>query len=80
MNGELKFGGEIFDVLDTKLVIFDDLCTIAGVHPNIYDKTYLIILKEATLDFFYNCLVKRGLIFDEMIKKTREFFYTKENI
>ena len=37
MNGELKFDGEIFDVLHIKLVIFDDLYTIAGVYPNIYD-------------------------------------------
>ena len=80
MNGELKFDEEIFNVLNIKLVIFNDLYTIAGVHSNIYDKAYLTILKEAILDFFYNYLVKRGLIFDEIIKKTREFFHTEENI
>ena len=70
----------MYDVLDTKLVIFDDLCTTAGVYPDIYDKAYSTMLKEAALEFFYNCLAKRGLTFNEMIKKTREFFHTEENM
>ena len=80
MNGELKFDDEIYDVLNIKLIIFNDLYTIAGVYLDIYDKIYSTMLKKAALEFFYNYLAKRGLIFNEIIKKTREFFHTEENI
>ena len=54
MDGELKFGGEMYDLLDTKLIVFDDLCKTADVHSDIYDRAYSTMLKEAALDCLYN--------------------------
>ena len=42
---DLKFSGDLYDSLDTKLKIFYDLCRIAGVSPDLYHDAYPTMLK-----------------------------------
>jgi hypothetical protein len=41
----LKFGGEMYDILDAKLKIFRDLCRKADVQPNHYHEAFSTMLK-----------------------------------
>jgi hypothetical protein len=44
-NNDLKFGGDYYDVLDTKFRIFYDLCDKAGIDPGYYYAAYNTMLK-----------------------------------
>ncbi|RKF65586.1 integrase and RNaseH domain-containing protein, partial [Golovinomyces cichoracearum] len=44
-DSDNKFGGERYDVLDTKLKIFKELCQKAGIPQNMYHKAFFTMLK-----------------------------------
>jgi hypothetical protein len=44
-NNDLKFEGNYYDVLDTKLRVFYDLYNKAGIGPRYYHVAYNIMLK-----------------------------------
>jgi hypothetical protein len=44
-NNNLKFGGDYYDMLDTKLRIFYDLYDKAGISPGYYHAAYNTMLK-----------------------------------
>jgi hypothetical protein len=52
-NDDLKFGGNYYDMLDTKLRVFYDLYNKAGIGPGYYYAAYNIMLKGKTQDFYY---------------------------
>jgi hypothetical protein len=44
-NNDLKFGGNYYDMLDTKLWVFYDLCNKAGIGSGYYHAAYNTMLK-----------------------------------
>ncbi|KAI0997170.1 hypothetical protein K3495_g11017 [Podosphaera aphanis] len=79
VDSDNKFGGSFYDVLDTKLRIFYDMCDKAGVTPDLYGSAYSTMLKDKAQNFYYQHLARQNLSFDEMIEKTRSYFHTSEN-
>jgi hypothetical protein len=75
----LKFGGEMYDILDAKLKIFREMCRKADVQPYHYHEAFSTMLKGRAHQFYYDHLTERGFGFDEMIRRTRDFFHTTEN-
>jgi hypothetical protein len=78
-NNEEKFGGELYDILDSKVQIFVDYCEKAGVPPHLYHKAYSVMLKDRAKQFYFDRLAQENLNFDEMINRTRGFFHTVED-
>ncbi|KAI0997435.1 hypothetical protein K3495_g10751 [Podosphaera aphanis] len=76
---ENKFGGGFYDVLDSKLRIFYDLCDKVGVTPDLYSVAYSTMLKEKAQDFYYQHLARQNFSFEVMVNKTRAYFHTPEN-
>ena len=74
-----KFGGDLYDILDSKIKIFRDLCNKAGVPPHLYHEAYSTMLKDRAEQFYYDHLAERDLQFEEMVTRTKEFFHTVEN-
>jgi ethanolamine utilization protein EutP (predicted NTPase) len=64
---EMKFSGNLYDVLNTKLLAFYDICRKVDLPKEQYHKAYSIMLSGQALDFYYNCLSNRGYDFDTMV-------------
>jgi hypothetical protein len=75
----LKFGGEMYDILDAKLKIFHEMCRKADVQPYHYHEAFSTMLKGRAHQFYYDHLSERGFGFDEMICRTKDFFHMMEN-
>ena len=73
-----KFGGELYDVLNTKLRIFYDNCQKLGLPSNQFHYAYSIMLKGRAATFYYERLAGKGLNFDQMVYETRCHFETEE--
>ena len=79
-NGnEKKFGGEMYDILDTKLRIFRDCCEKVGIPKTQYHHAFSIMLKERATDFYYDKLADKDYGFDDMVHLTKAHFETDEN-
>ena len=75
---DMKFSGELFDVLNSKLVIFYDTCRKVGIGPGQYHDAYSLMLRGRASNFYYDHLASKGLTFAEMETRTRSFFETEE--
>jgi hypothetical protein len=69
----------MYDILDAKLKIFRDLCRKAYVQPHHYHEAYSTMLRDRAHQFYYDHLAERGFSFEDMIRRTRDFFHTTEN-
>jgi hypothetical protein len=78
-DSEKKFGGELFDILAIKLLIFYDLCGKAGLSKNQYHNAYSLMLKGRASTFYYESLANRNLTFEQMIQRTKGAFETQAN-
>jgi hypothetical protein len=78
-TNDLKFGGDFYDVLNSKIQVFHNLCRKAGISPSGYYETYDTMLKGKAQDFYYQYLALKGFIFLEIIARTRSYFHTSEN-
>ena len=76
---EKKFGGEMYDILDTKLRIFFDCCAKVRVPNGQYLNAYSVMLKGRAATFYYDRLSNRNYSFDEMVTLTKIHFETEEN-
>ena len=76
---EKKFGGELYDVLNSKLRIFYNCCQKVGIESNQYHNAYSIMLKGRASTFYYNRLAGKGYDFNRIIYKLRCHFKTEEN-
>ena len=77
-NEDKKFGGELYDVLNSKLRIFYDSCKKAGIREDRYADAFSIMLKGRAAEFYYDKLAGSGSTFDGMIFATRCHFETDE--
>jgi hypothetical protein len=78
-NQENKFGGELYNILNSKLYIFYNCCQKVGIEPNQYHNAYSVMLKGQANTFYYNCLAGKGYNFNRMIYKSKYYFKTEEN-
>ncbi|KAI0887008.1 uncharacterized protein GGS22DRAFT_187087 [Annulohypoxylon maeteangense] len=78
-NDKDKFGSEKYDILDEKIKVFKDYCRKAGVDVGQYHDAYSTMLKGRALQFYFDYLAEKGLSFEQMVIKCKEFFHTAEN-
>jgi hypothetical protein len=76
---EPKFGGELYNVLDSKFQIFRGICRKAGISPNGYRDAYDMMLQGKAKKFYYQHFESKGYLFDKMIARTRKYFHITEN-
>jgi hypothetical protein len=66
-----KYGGEVYDALDSKLQIFYDCCLKVGVAADFYDKAFSIMLKGRASTFYFDEIVGRNYSFVKMVEMTK---------
>ncbi|PVH90772.1 hypothetical protein DM02DRAFT_547142, partial [Periconia macrospinosa] len=76
---EKKYGGELYDILNSKLRIFYDCCQKVGLEPDQYHNAYSVMLKGRASTFYYDRLAGKGYDFNRMIYESRCHFETEEN-
>ena len=74
-----KFGGELYNVLNSKLRIFYDCCQKVGIESDQYYNAYSVMLKGRASTFYYDHLAGKGYNFNRIIYKLRYYFKIKEN-
>jgi len=78
-NEEKKFGGSLYDVLDSKLKVFYDNCARISLDQGLYNVALPTMLKGRAAEFYYDQLSGKGYDFDYMILKLKVHFDTDEN-
>ncbi|KAI0992517.1 hypothetical protein K3495_g15668, partial [Podosphaera aphanis] len=72
-----KYGGELYDSLDTKLKIFQDCCTKVGIHETQYHHAFSTMLKGRAIDFYYETIALENFTFLQMVTLTKNHFETE---
>jgi hypothetical protein len=75
---EMKFSGEMYDSLQTKLPVFQDCCNKVGIHLDQYHHAFSIMLKGRAADYYYSNIAGNRHSFDEMLQIMRTHFETDE--
>ncbi|RKF54613.1 integrase and RNaseH domain-containing protein [Golovinomyces cichoracearum] len=78
-DSDNKFGGERYDVLDTKLKIFKELCQKAGIPQTMYHKAFSTMLKGCAQTLYYDHITEGNLNFNQMVKMMQNYFHPPEN-
>ncbi|RKF95973.1 integrase and RNaseH domain-containing protein, partial [Golovinomyces cichoracearum] len=79
MDKDCKFGGELYDILSTKLLIFYDFCGKVGLKEEQYHNTLSSMLKDRANQFYYDQIANKGYNFNTMVDLTRSHFETEAN-
>jgi hypothetical protein len=66
------------NILDTKLIVFYDLCSKAGVRDTNWSFAFLVILVSDAKEFYYKNIINRKLDFLTTIALVQENFKTQE--
>ncbi|KZL69413.1 hypothetical protein CT0861_03178 [Colletotrichum tofieldiae] len=79
---EMKYGGRLYDVLESKLVAFRDNCWKLGIPPHQFAGVFSLMLKDRALAFYYDRLcevdVNSPRDFDSMVSRVKQRFETEE--
>jgi hypothetical protein len=78
-NKDKKYGGELYDILATKLLDFYDICSKLGLDRHQYHYAYSFMLKGRAHRFYLTNLFNKNLDFDIIVTKTKEYFETRKN-
>jgi transposase InsO family protein len=80
-DNEMKYGGEMFDVLDQKLMIFQDCAERIGILQPYFAPALPIMLKGSALQFYYDHLCGPGIPRDfySLIDRIKRHFETEES-
>jgi hypothetical protein len=76
-NDRSKYHGSI-DILDTKVIVFYDLCAKAGVREAEFTSACSAMFTDDTKDFYYKNIINHNLEFPTIISLVRENFKTQE--
>jgi hypothetical protein len=76
---EKKFGGELYDILGTKLQVFQDCCNKVGIQRHQYHHAFSVMLKGRAATFYYDHIAGKRHDFDTMLQLTKAHFETDEN-
>jgi hypothetical protein len=74
-----KYGGEVYDILNTKLQVFYNRYIIVGVPEEQYYIAFPIMLKDWVSDFYYNKITGRSYDFITIVRMVKTHFKTEEN-
>jgi hypothetical protein len=66
------------DILDTKLMVFYDLCSKAGVRDTDWSFAFSAMLASDAKEFYYENIMNRKLDFPTTVALVRENFETQE--
>ncbi len=66
------------DILNTKVIVFYDLCAKAGVREAEFISAYSAMFVDDIKDFYYKNIINRNLEFPTVISLVRENFETLE--
>jgi hypothetical protein len=66
------------DILDTKVMVFYDLCAKAGVREAEFTSACSAMFADDAKDFYYENIMNRNLEFPTVISLVRENFETLE--
>ncbi|KAI1001549.1 hypothetical protein K3495_g6653 [Podosphaera aphanis] len=76
ISDNMKYGGEMYDPLDSKLLIFEDWCNKLNIMDDDRDHAFSIILKGRAQEYYYaQCI---GLNFNSMVLSTKNHFETPD--
>lgn len=73
-----KYGGEPYDILNTKLKIFYDLCQKCGLPDDKLELGFSTMLKGKALDFYFEKIDRQIDNFVDMVASLRMHFETEE--
>jgi hypothetical protein len=74
-----KYTGELYDILNTKLLIFYNCCRKVGLPEDQYHDAFSTMLKDRAAHFYYDKLSGRSYDFLTMVDMMRAHFETEEN-
>ncbi|RKF84176.1 hypothetical protein GcM1_143003 [Golovinomyces cichoracearum] len=73
-SDNIKYGGDMYDPLDSKLLIFEDWCNKLNVMGDDRDRDFSIILKGKTQEYYYTQCIELSL--NLMIMSMKNHFET----
>lgn len=80
-SDEMKYSGEMYDVLEAKLLIFRDNCHKAGIPHAQFAGAFSIMLKGKALRYYFDrlCEANRDLDFHTLVARVKNHFETEES-
>ena len=78
-SDERKYGGEEYDILDTKLLIFFNCCKNIGLTKDQYYLAFPTMLKGDALEHYHTEMLGKITDIDKIVDKMRAQFETREN-
>jgi len=78
-SNEMKYTGEIYDILDVKLQIFYDCCRKIGIPKDQLHEAFSVMLRGRAHSFYYDKVTNRKYNFETMISLMRTHFKTEKN-
>ncbi|KAK2771273.1 glycosyl transferase [Colletotrichum kahawae] len=75
---DMKYGGEKYDILDTKLAIFYNLCDKISIEPSQAADAFPFILKGRARDYYFDRLSNAQLTLPLMVERLRGHFESHE--
>jgi hypothetical protein len=76
-NEENKYGGEMYDILNSRILVSYDCCQKVGLPPERYHEGLSIMLKGRAARFYYETLSNRSFDFSTMITRLKTHFETE---
>ncbi|KAH0425958.1 polyprotein [Colletotrichum camelliae] len=79
-TAERKYSGDLYDVFDSKFLIFRDTCQKVGIGPNDYASAFSVMLRGRAEIFYFRNLAdpSHPITFREMAQRTKNHFETQE--
>jgi hypothetical protein len=79
-NEEIKYGGDTYEVIESKLLILYDCCCHLGIPAEQYSNTLPTMLKGRVLTFYYDrlCNTPKLRNFQDMVSRVKAHFKNEE--
>ncbi|KAJ5904893.1 uncharacterized protein N7473_001809 [Penicillium subrubescens] len=78
-NADDKYGGELYDDFNTKLVKFYDVCEKIGLQEHQFHIAFSLMLKGRAEKFYFTRIKGKARDFPTMVEMLRAHFDTEEN-
>ncbi|KAL0929723.1 uncharacterized protein CTRU02_215366 [Colletotrichum truncatum] len=77
---DMKYSGDMYDVLEKKMPVFVDHCRMLGIHTSQYNRALPLILKGIAKTYFYASIkvINPQPNFETMINQLKSHFETRE--
>jgi hypothetical protein len=79
-SDDMKYGGDTYEVIESKLLIFYDCCHRLGILQGQYNNAFPTMLKGRALTFYYDrlCGIPEPRNFQDMIGRIKVHFENEE--